>query len=247
MGVGLKVPSLQQGTTGMDAFPFLQIDLPGGWRDESIQIGTHSLTVRVAAEPDRILERMLEGAVLPTAFQDPYWAKLWPSAISLARFLAQHQGFSSARHSKRCLELGCGSGLPGLTLLELGHAVTFSDYIPEAVALASWNAQQNGWPEAESMVLDWNAPASDCTYDVLVGSDLIYDAQNHLPLLTTIDQLLRPDGRCFLADPGRGATGKFLDQSLSRGFWIDCFDDQHQLAKAPGLNDFRVFELSRAE
>ncbi len=224
---------------------FPDIELPGGWCEETVEFSGRSLRLHIAAEPDRILDCLVAGEEVPRAFQDPYWAKLWPASRQLSAFLQTCA--STFSPGTRCLELGCGSGLPGLALLALGCDVTFSDYVPEAVRLAHWNAARNGLAPRESLLLDWNCPPAVRVYDVLVGSDLLYDATLHQPLLLTIRRMLAEQGRCWLADPGRAAVGSFLDQAILAGFWIDCFDASGKLTTAPGLNDFRVFELSLAQ
>jgi hypothetical protein len=59
----------------------------------------------------------------------PYWAELWPSAISLARYLHERDLAGA-----RAIELGCGVGLPTIAALTRGAQVLYER--PNAVALA---------------------------------------------------------------------------------------------------------------
>ncbi|MFO0883712.1 MAG: methyltransferase domain-containing protein [Pirellulales bacterium] len=219
----------------------MDVEILGGWKDQPFECADRKLQIRAAADPDRMLEQLMEGDNIPSAFRDPYWTKLWPASLSMARFLETRKAMLPT--GTRCIELGCGSGIPGLALLALGCEVTFSDYVPEAVHLATWNALQNGLSPQESLVLDWHAPPNLKPFQAIVGSDLLYDATLHRPLLGTIRQLLDREGVCWMADAGRGPAGAFIDQAIVEGFTIDCYDANGNAACAPGLKDFRVFEL----
>jgi len=225
----------------MQEFPFLDVEILGGWKDQPFECAGRTLQVRAAADPDRMLEQLMEGDNIPRAFRDPYWTKLWPASLSMARFLESRR--ATIPVGTRCIELGCGSGVPGLALLAMGCEVTFSDYVPEAVHLATWNALQNGLTPQASLVLDWHSPPSLLPFDVIAGSDLLYDATLHRALLGTIRSMLSQQGVCWMADAGRGPAGAFIDQAIVEGFSIDCYDANGNAARAPGLNDFRVFEL----
>src|SRR5438874_13269890 len=71
----------------------------------------------------------------------PYGFLLWESAVGLARLLAARPELVSG---KRALELGAGAGLPGLVARSLGAEVWQTDHQPDALALARYNAWQNG-------------------------------------------------------------------------------------------------------
>jgi predicted nicotinamide N-methyase len=83
-----------------------------------------------------------------------------------------------------------------------GLDVTFSDQSPAAVQMAEDNAARNGFPNAPGLVFGWEQPPVDSgTWDLLFGSDILYDRSAHRPLLTTLQQLLaagwnRLDWRC---------------------------------------------------
>jgi hypothetical protein len=69
--------------------------------------------------------------------------------------------------------------------------VTFSDHASAAVELAVRNAALNGFVNATGKVFDWQQPPASFHYDLIIGSDLLYDTANHQSLLNTIQQMLK--------------------------------------------------------
>ena len=69
----------------------------------------------------------------------PYWAELWPSALALARFVG-----GRALKGARCVELGCGLGLPSLAAALAGGRVLATDWSSAAIDLLAENAARNG-------------------------------------------------------------------------------------------------------
>ncbi len=51
---------------------------------------------------------------------------------------------------------------------------------------------------------DWNGWRDEARYDLIIGSDVLYDRAAFKPLLLIIEQNLAPGGRVVLSDPGRG-------------------------------------------
>ena len=71
----------------------------------------------------------------------PYGVALWPGAIALAHDIA---GRSDVPHGVRVLELGAGTGLPGIVAASLGAHVVQTDKQQAALALCRMNAERNG-------------------------------------------------------------------------------------------------------
>jgi predicted nicotinamide N-methyase len=140
----------------------------------------------------------------------PYWAELWPSAITLARAVARR-----ALSGRRVLELGCGLGLPGLAAAAVGGArVTLTDWAPDAVVAARDNAARNG-VALEALVCDWRAPdtlVARAPWDLVLLADVLYEARNVAPLL---DLLPRLTGEVLLADPARATAAPFLEAVIA--------------------------------
>src|SRR4051812_8597859 len=70
----------------------------------------------------------------------PYGVALWPSAIALAHEVATRAG---AFRGRGVLELGAGTGLPGIVATSLGARVVQTDRDELALSLCKRNGQRN--------------------------------------------------------------------------------------------------------
>lgn len=133
---------------------------------------------------------------------------------------------------KRVLELGCGTGVVGITLACLGADVTLTD-IAAIVPHTKYNIQCNqqliqfGCGKAAEAALDWNSPSSSQSllakqYDLLVGADLIYAVKDISPLTDTLQQLWQRASDCPLTIAHKvrslAATNQFLAQLRRLGY-----------------------------
>ncbi len=145
------------------------------------------------------------------------WWGLTVSALALAERLA---GWDL--RGQRVLELGCGLGLAGLAAGLAGASVTFSDLSTEALERARDNGLTNGLSPEQltTRVLDWEAPPPELCggFDLVVGSEILYDDFVHGALLRLIPALLAPRGRVLLADRPRRVVGRFLGRLRNQGF-----------------------------
>jgi predicted nicotinamide N-methyase len=143
----------------------------------------------------------------------PYWAELWPSALALARAVA-----ARALHGARVVELGCGLALPSIVAAQDGGRVLATDWAPDAIAFAQRNARHNG-VELDTAVESWTAPrrvAEQAPWDLVLGSDLLYEARNVEPLLALLPRLVDHRGEVWIADPGRAPAERFLTAAAER-------------------------------
>ena len=137
----------------------------------------------------------------------PYWAELWPSALALARAIG-----SRALRGARTLELGCGLGLPSIAAALAGGRVLATDWSAEAIAMTRANAERNG-AAVETLTCSWTAPEpllARAPYDLILASDVLYEARNADALLDLLPRLGRD---VWLADPGRKPAERFLHQA----------------------------------
>ncbi len=219
-------------------------DVPGGWRETPVVLPGVTLSMLVPADPNRVLDAHVEThatAVSQTDREppDPYWATLWSAATPTATAVLK----ADWKPEAKVLELGCGAGLAGVAALTRGHQVTFSDISPEAVQVARANAQRNGFADAEALVLDWYHPPK-ITFDVLLASDVLYHQASHNCLLQAIEQMLAPDGICWIGDPGRVNAREFF-HSAGRTFEVHLFDRDGKEFWVPQVGDYQRFTLRR--
>jgi predicted nicotinamide N-methyase len=173
--------------------------------EEVVMVGGRDLVLARPADAEALLDEQAFGR---DEFL-PYWAELWPSA----RVLAQRVGALALRGA-RVLELGCGLGLPSLAAALAGGRVLASDWSPEAVAFAARNARANGLA-IEIAVAAWREPEALVArgpWDLVLGSDVLYELRNGEFLGAALPRLVAPNGRAWLADPRRPAAEPFLEQ-----------------------------------
>jgi predicted nicotinamide N-methyase len=171
--------------------------------EEVVAIAGHDLALLRPRDTEALLD---EEAFEHDEFL-PYWAELWPSALALARMVA-----ARALHGARTLELGCGLGLPSLAAALAGGRVLATDWSPDAVAMTARNAERNGL-FVDTLVCSWTAPEPLLElgpWDLVLASDVLYEARNGDALAPLLPRLLAPHGQVWLADPGRPAAEAFL-------------------------------------
>ena len=68
-------------------------------------------------------------------------------------------------------------------------------------------------------VMDWRAPAVRAgSIDVLWGGDIMYETRFVAPVLQFLDHALAPDGRAWVAEPGRSVYDAFRTGMHQRGW-----------------------------
>ena len=172
----------------------------------------------------------------------PYGLALWPAAIALAHEIAARPDETRGRH---ILELGAGTGLPGIVAASRGAGVVQTDRHPAALSLCRLNAERNRATTVEHRLGDWVLWDDATRYDWIIGSDILYAAAMHPRLAHIFDSNLAPGGRVLLSDPFRRASFALLD-SLETAGWTITFgkwsvsgeDDQCAVA---------IYELWRAD
>jgi len=147
--------------------------------------------------------------------QMPYWAEIWPSSI----VLAEHLSGMSDLPGCAVIELGAGVGVASVVAAACGARVTATDYCTEALRFMKLNALQNG-VELAVRHLDWRSITEPKQYHMLIAADVLYERQNLLPVLESLDALLLPEGEAWIADPRRRLAEQFLDLAFENGFAV---------------------------
>ena len=136
----------------------------------------------------------------------PYWAEIWPAAQALALHVSDMAG-----DGRRCLELGCGLGLVSIAAQLAGFKVVATDYYPEALEFARFNAALNGLPQLQTRLVDWRAYPDDLyPMDLILAADVLYESRLSPLVVEAIDRSLAPNGIALVADPSRGSAERFI-------------------------------------
>lgn len=155
---------------------------------------------------------------------------LWEASICLARYCVLHKEMFE---EKNVIELGTGVGLLGITLLKKTNLkrLTFSDYNDSVLKNLKENIDYNqGQKEKyEILKLNWkDYEKANEKYDIIVGTELIYQGGLIEELAKLIKKILNSDGKCFISMPKqRSMTNKFLEYATANGlkYSVQSFND----------------------
>lgn len=134
-----------------------------------------------------------------------YWHVTWPTAVLLARYLA-----TPARQrtltGRRVLVIGCGAGLEAMVLAKLGAVVSVLDHIPAALDLVARNCALNQLAPVTTHACCWRdtrALRRLPPYEVVIGSDVLYDTMAAYGVARLLTAAVQPKGTAIVADPVR--------------------------------------------
>lgn len=165
----------------------------------------------------------------------PLFGLLWPSGAHLAAQLAARP----VAAGERILELGCGLALASLVGHRRGADVTASDCHPLAQGFLQENLRLNGLPPMKYRHGQWGSlPAGDLAasddagtaatapdegaldgrYDLILGSDLLYERDERGGLADFIERHASDASEVWIVDPDRGNRPAFNRQMAARGF-----------------------------
>lgn len=157
----------------------------------------------------------------------PLFGLLWPSGAQLAARLAARP----VRVGERILEIGCGLGLASLVGHRRGADVTASDCHPLAGAFLRENLRLNALAPMKYRHGHWSASAPqrqcalddglhalDGRFDLVIGSDLLYERDDGGTLARFIALHAAPSALVWIVDPDRGNRAAFNRHMAAQGF-----------------------------
>ena len=158
----------------------------------------------------------------------PLFGLLWPSSLRLAERLALRPVTQ-----ERILELGCGLALPSLVAHRRGADITASDCHPLSGRFLRRNLRLNALTPLPYRHGDWAstpavagraphlpAPRVRGLFDLLIGSDLLYERDERAGLAGFIDRHARAASEVWIVDPDRGNRAAFSRQMTRHGFSV---------------------------
>ncbi|MBV9363123.1 MAG: methyltransferase [Solirubrobacterales bacterium] len=169
---------------------------------EELMLGGRRLRVWRPAHPSEVQD--------PDAERDaagPFWAQTWTSGVVLAGLLGR-----CSLHGARVLELGGGLGLVGIAAARAGARVTVNDRSKLALAFTALNAEENRLA-VQTVQCEWQIPQAlevRGPWDLVLGSDILYDERSAYALAGLLDRVVAADGEVWITDPGREAASAFL-------------------------------------
>jgi predicted nicotinamide N-methyase len=215
--------------------------IPGGWTEQTWVIDQRALRLMVPACPDDFLDDQAVHALHEQTGYMPYWAYLWPAAITLAELVVRQNWPKGTR----ALELGSGLGLVGLAAAATGLPVQITDYDPLAVELVRWNAHRLGISTASAELLDWTQPEQATAADLVLGCELLYEDRNHELLLNGLDRWLATDGVAWFGDGGRVRAQRFCRLLVDAGYRVQLKNERNEPMDDYHVGRFQLIEVRR--
>jgi ETFB lysine methyltransferase len=203
-------------------------ETPDYWvKFETLSLG--GLDYRIRSLLDRQQYSDPDGAAERAGISSASWplfGLVWPSARVLAGAM---QTFDIA--GKRILEIGCGLGLASLVLQRRGGNITASDMHPMAAAFLTENLLLNRLTPIRFQTGSWaNADPELGKFDLIIGSDLLYEQDQPDILSRFIDRHSHSRVEVVIVDPDRGHRARFNRGMASLGYVHDEQRADRQLA-----------------
>lgn len=173
----------------------------------------------------------------------PLFGVLWASSEILARIMHTYD-----IKGKRILEVGCGIGLASLVLNKRLADITATDYHPEVEGYLLVNTQLNQTNTIPFTRTGWDDEKTQLgLFDVIIGSDLLYESTHADSLSEFINQHAKPQCKILLIDPGRKHHARFSKNMVALGYShtqkkIENTDDLTQ-----SLGSYNRFQLLQYE
>jgi predicted nicotinamide N-methyase len=146
--------------------------------------------------------------------QWPIFGVVWPSSRVLAHYISDYN-----TGSKRILEIGCGMALSSLLLNKQHANITATDYHPETGIFLARNALLNEDEPIAYKQVDWADTEDDLgLFDLIIGSDLLYEEQHIALLAKFIEAHSNPACEVIIVDPGRGRKNKLSARMIALGY-----------------------------
>ncbi len=176
---------------------FAGMDLPGlleqaqskyRVRFEPVKVGDASLDVLQIANMEEYLDQMAAGLDAETPLELPFWARIWPTSILLSFFVQRIHAADTAH----LLEIGAGIGLCGLFAAKQGIRTTLSDINEDALLFSQINILQNDLQNlADVHRIDFTQDRLSRRYDMILGSEVLYQEASYRPLSKFLKHHLR--------------------------------------------------------
>lgn len=185
------------------------------FRYQTIEFGDTDIHLRTLRDRQQYADNDgIAEALGITSSNWPIFGIVWDSSQVLAHFMLDYE-----IKGKRILEVGCGMALSSLMLNGRNADITATDYHPEVEAFLAINILLNEGNDIPFVCADWaNGESGLGKFDVIIGSDLLYE-RDHVDLLSCfIDQHSQTQCEVIIVDPGRSQHARFSKKMISLGY-----------------------------
>lgn len=198
---------------------------------ETLRLGGLDYTIRSLLDRQQYCDP--DGAAERAGISSASWplfGLVWPSARILAGIVQVLPIVG-----RRVLEIGCGLGLASLVMQRRGADITAGDLHPLAAGFMAENLRLNRLPDIKFRTGNWsNADPGLGGFDLIVGSDVLYERDLPGPLADFIDRHSSPAVEVIIVDPDRGNRTAFTRRMAGLGFrHEETRADSHQECGEP--------------
>lgn len=185
------------------------------FRYQTLNIGDLPIHVRTLLDNQQFCDAKGAAAALGISSANwPLFGTIWPSGQILANLM-----LSQKIEGKRILEVGCGIALSSLVLNARRADITATDYHPEVEGFLIENTRINQGRAIPFMRTGWRDAISTLgLFDLIIGSDLLYEQEHAIQLAAFINQHAQPICEIVMIDPGRGNHARFSKIMTALGF-----------------------------
>lgn len=184
------------------------------YRYETLEVGQLDVHIRSLRDVQEYEDDNNEA--LDMGISDSQWSisgVLWPASFVLASIMEKKK-----LHKLKILEVGCGLALASIVLKLRGADITVTDNNPAVESFLTENTRINECSNIPFRRADWknidiakdkDSSSSDNQYDLIIGSDLLYEREHPKDLCNFININAKNECEVIIVDPKRGNTNKF--------------------------------------
>lgn len=184
-------------------------------RYRTIEFGETEIHVRTLR--DKLQFSDIDGVAEQLGISSAIWplfGVIWDAGRVLAELMLDYR-----IEGKRILEVGCGIALASLVLNQRLADITATDVHPEAEGFLAENVQLNTGRAIPFTRTGWGDAISGLgEFDLLIGSDLLYEREHAGLLASFIDQHGKTHCDVIVVDAGRGNENHFNRRMAGHGF-----------------------------
>ena len=154
----------------------------------------------------------------------PLFGIVWTSSQILSHLMLE-----TDLRGKRILEAGCGMALASHLLNSLGADITALDIHPVTADLLSRNVELNKGKPIPFINASWSNDIADLgEFDLIVGSDILYEPKHAKTLVSFIRKHIKSTGDVIIVDPDRGQLEAFREGMSQQGFSYENLKTEFQ-------------------